>query len=225
VKIKVYITGFFYLVTLNAQSNVDNIIIEGEKYNLGGFFNIADDGIDMEVFTNIQNKNGLYGSMWLGQIDYYSNTNLISNFSSGLNKSISNNLSIDVGFGSNIILSNQLKQSNEVYLGIDMQGLSIYSYYSDRRIMYESWYKPEIDSFYEADLDILFYGSIQDDGYEFNCNISSQLSDGIIGGIILGYESFEEEIEYQKQNNSKSFKVFNNYNRISIMAYLGFLFN
>ena len=224
-KIKVYITGFFYLVTLNAQSNVDNIIIEGEKYNLGGFFNIADDGIDMEVFTNIQNKNGLYGSMWLGQIDYYSNTNLISNFSSGLNKSISNNLSIDVGFGSNIILSNQLKQSNEVYLGIDMQGLSIYSYYSDRRIMYESWYKPEIDSFYEADLDILFYGSIQDDGYEFNCNISSQLSDGIIGGIILGYESFEEEIEYQKQNNSKSFKVFNNYNRISVMAYLGFLFN
>ena len=224
-KIKVYITGIFYLVILNAQSNMDNIIIEGEKYNLGGFFNVADDGIDMEVFTNIQNKNGLYGSMWLGQIDYYSNTNLISNFSLGLNKSISNDLSIDIGLGSNIDQSNQLKQSNEVYLGIDMQGLSIYSYYSDRSIMYESWYKPEIDSFYEADLDILFYGSIQDDGYEFSCNISSQLSDGIIGGIILGYESFKEEIEYQKQNNSKPFKVSNNYNRISVMAYLGFLFN
>ena len=224
-KIKVYITGFFYFVTLNAQTNMDNIIIEGEKYNLGGFFNIADDGIDMEVFTNIQNKNGLYGSMWLGQIDYYSNTNLISNFSLGLNKSISNDLSIDVGFGSNITLSNQLKQSNEVYLGIDMQGLSIYSYYSDSIIMYESWYKPKIDSFYEADLDILFYGSIQDDGYEFSCNISSPLSNGIIGGIIIGYESFKEETEYQKQNNSKPFKVSNNYNRISVMAYLGFLFN
>ena len=224
-KIRVYITGFFYLVTLNAQSNMDNIIIEGEKYNLGGFFNIADDGIDMEVFTNIQNKNGLYGSMWLGQIDYYSNTNLISNFSLGLNKSISNDLSFDVGLGSNTILSNQLKQSNEVYLGIDMQGLSIYSYYSDSSIMYESWYKPKIDSFYEADLDILFYGSIQDDGYEFSCNISSPLSNGIIGGIIIGYESFKEETEYQKQNNSKPFKVSNNYNRISVMAYLGFLFN
>ena len=224
-KIRVYITGFFYLVTLNAQSNMENIIIEGEKYNLGGFFNIADDGLDMEVFTNIQNKNGSYGSMWLGQIDYYSNTNLISNFSLGLNKSILNDLSIDAGFGSNITLSNQTKQSNEVYLGIDIQSLSIYSYYSDSSIMYESWYKPEIDSFYEADLDILFYGSIQDDGYEFNCNISRQLSDGFIGGIILGYESFEEEIEYQKQNNSKSFKVFNSYNRISVMAYLGFLFN
>ena len=224
-KIRVYITGFFYLVTLNAQSNMDNIIIEGEKYNLGGFFNIADDGIDMEVFTNIQNKNGLYGSMWLGQIDYYSNTNLISNFSLGLNKSISNDLSIDVGLGSNTTLSNQLKQSNEVYLGIDMQGLSIYSYYSDSSIMYESWYKPKIDSFYEADLDILFYGSIQDDVYEFSCNISSPLSNGIIGGIIIGYESFKEETEYQKQNNSKPFKVSNNYNRISVMAYLGFLFN
>jgi len=225
VKIRVYITGFFYLVTLNAQSNMDNIIIEGEKYNLGGFFNIADDGIDMEVFTNIQNKNGLYGSMWLGQIDYYSNTNLISNFSLGLNKFISNDLSIDVGLGSNITLLNQLKQSNEVYLGIDMQGLSIYSYYSDSSIMYESWYKPKIDSFYEADRDILFYGSIQDDGYELSCNISSPLSNGIIGGIIIGYESFKEETEYQKQNNSKPFKVSNNYNRISVMAYLGFLFN
>ena len=224
-KIKVYITGFFYLVTLNAQSNMDNIIIEGEKYNLGGFFNIADDGLDMEVFTNIQNKNGLYGSMWLGQIDYYSNTNLISNFSLGLNKFISNDLSIDAGLGSNITLSNQLTQSNEVYLGLDIQGLSLYSYFSDSSIMYESWYKLEIDSFYETDLDILLYGFIQDDGYEFSCNISSQLSDGIIGGIILGYESFEEEIEYQKQNNSKSFKVLNNYNRISVMAYLGFLFN
>ena len=91
--------------------------------------------------------------------------------------------------------------------------------------MYESWYKPKIDSFYKADLDILFYGSIQVDGYEFSCNISSPLSDGIIGGTIFGYESFEEEIEYQKQSNSKSFKVFNNYNRISVMAYLGFLFN
>ena len=224
-RIRVYITGFFYLVTLNAQSNMDNIIIEGEKYNLGGFFNIADDGIDIEVFTNIQNKNGLYGSMWLGQIDYYSNTNLISNFSLGLNKSISNDLSIDVGFGSNITLSNQLMQSNEVYVGIDMQGLSIYSYYSDSIIMYESWYKPKIDSFYEADLDILFYGSIQNDGYEFSCNISSPLSNGIIGGIIIGYESFKEETEYQKQNNSKPFKFSNNYNRISVMAYLGFLFN
>ena len=223
-KIRAYITGFFYLVTLNAQSNMDNIIIEGEKYNLGGFFNIADDGIDMEVFSNIQNKNGLYGSMWLGQIDYYSNTNLISNFSLGLNKSISNDLSIDVGLGSNITLSNQLKQSNEVYLGIDMQGLSIYSYYSDSSIMYESWYKPKIDSFYKADLDILFYGSIQVDDYEFSCNISSPLSDGIIGGIIFGYESFREEMEFQKQNDSKVFKTYMNYNRISIMAYLGFLF-
>ena len=178
-----------------------------------------------DSFTNIQNKNGLYGSMWLGQIDYYSNTNLISNFSLGLNKFISNDLSIDVGLGSNITLSNQLKQSNEVYLGIDMQGLSIYSYYSDSSIMYESWYKPKIDSFYEADLDILFYGSIQDDGYEFSCNISSPLSNGIIGGIIIGYENFKEKIEYQKQNNSKPFKVFNNYNRISDMVYLGFLFN
>ena len=204
---------------------MNNIITEGEKYNLGGFFNIADDGLDMEVFTNIQNKNGLYGSMWLGQIDYYSNTNLISNISLGLNKFISNDLSIDAGLGSNITLSNQLTQSNEVYLGLDIQGLSLYSYFSDSSIMYESWYKLEIDSFYETDLDILLYGFIQDDGYEFSCNISSQLSDGIIGGIILGYESFEEEIEYQKQNNSKSFKVFNNYNRISVMAYLGFLFN
>ena len=223
-KIKIYITGFFHFITLNAQSNVENIIVQGQKYNVGGFFNLADDGIDMEVFTNIQNKNGLYGNMWLGQIDYYSNTNLISNFSLGLNKTLSKNLSIDIGFGPNITFSNQLEQSNEIYLGTDMQGLSIYSYYSDRSIIYESWYKPKIHSFYKVNLDLLFYGLIQEDGYELSCNISNQLSDGIIGGIIFGYESFREEMEFQKQNDSKVFKTYMNYNRISIMAYLGFLF-
>ena len=222
-KIKIFIIGFFYFIVLNAQSNVENIIVQGQKYNIGGFFNIADDGIDMEVFTNMQNKNGLYGNMWLGQIDYYANTNLISNFSLGLNKPISKNLSIDVGFGPNITLSNKLEQSNEIYLGIDMQGLSVYGYYSDNSMMYESWYKPKIHSLYEANLDLLFYGFIQKNRYESSCNISSQLSDGIIGGIIFGYESFKEEIEFQKQTDSNLFKTYTNYSRISIMAYLGFL--
>ena len=46
-------------------------------------------------------------------------------------------------------------------------------------------YKPKIQSFYKVNLDLLFYGLIQEDGYELSCNISNQLSDGIIGGIIF----------------------------------------
>ena len=46
---------------------------------------------------------------------------------------------------------------------------------------------------------------------------------GVIGGVILGYENYSDELNYQKLDGSKSFKISNTYSRISIKAYLGFL--
>ena len=51
-----------------------------------------------------------------------------------------------------------------------------------------------------------------------------QLNQGVIGGVILGYENYSDELNYQKQDGSKSFKISNTYSRISIKAYLGFLY-
>ena len=73
-------------------------------------------------------------------------------------------------------------------------------------------------------LDMLFYIYVENDGYEINCNVSSQLNQGVIGGVILGYENYSDELNYQQQDGSKSFKISNTYSRISIKGYLGFLY-
>ena len=94
---------FFSSIT-KSQSNVENIYAPSAGYYAGGFLNLADDGLDAEVFLNLQNRLGLYNNMWAGQIDYYSNTDIVSNVSFGLNRAISKTISYDLGLGSNLSL-------------------------------------------------------------------------------------------------------------------------
>ena len=83
----------FFASIIKSQSNVENIYAPSAGYYSGGFLNLADDGLDAEVFLNLQNKLGLYNNMWAGQIDYYSNTDIVSNISFGLNRAITKTIS------------------------------------------------------------------------------------------------------------------------------------
>ena len=85
----------FFASIIKSQSNVENIYAPSAGYYSGGFLNLADDGLDAEVFLNLQNKLGLYNNMWAGQIDYYSNTDIVSNVSFGLNRPFSKTISYD----------------------------------------------------------------------------------------------------------------------------------
>ena len=167
------------------------------------------DSLDAEVFFNLQNKLGLYSSMWAGQIDYYSNTDIVSNVSFGLNRAISKTISYDLGLGSNITFSNEVQTTPEYFTGIDINGFSFYAYFQENDIAYESWFKPGIEMLSSPNLDMLFYIYVENDGYEINCNVSKQLNQGIIGGVILGYENYSDELNYQQQDGSKSFKISN----------------
>ena len=103
----------FFASIIKSQSNVENIYAPSAGYYSGGFLNLADDGLDAEVFLNLQSKLGLYNNMWAGQIDYYSNTDIVSNVSFGLNRSISKTISYDLGLGSNITFSNEVQTTPE----------------------------------------------------------------------------------------------------------------
>ena len=214
----------FFASIIKSQSNVENIYAPSAGYYSGGFLNLADDGLDAEVFLNLQNKLGLYNNMWAGQIDYYSNTDIVSNVSFGLNRAISKTISYDLGLGSNITFSNEVQTTPEYFTGIDINGFSFYAYFQENDITYESWFKPGIEMLSSPNLDMLFYIYVENDGYEINCNVSRQLNQGVIGGVILGYENYSDELNYQQQDGSKSFKISNTYSRISIKAYLGFLY-
>ena len=139
---KKFLLIIFFLTILNAQSNIESVVVGNKGYNFGGIFNIYDNGIDLEAFANLENKYGVYANIWLGQIDYYTNTSLISNSSFGLNNTLLKNVSIDFGIGQNITFENQIKKSTEIYIGLDIKDFSLYAFFEDESLEYEAWFKP-----------------------------------------------------------------------------------
>ena len=43
----------FFASIIKSQSNVENIYAPSAEYYSGGFLNLADDGLDAEVFLNL----------------------------------------------------------------------------------------------------------------------------------------------------------------------------
>ena len=215
----------FFLTILNAQSNIESVVVGDKGYNFGGIFNIYDNGIDLEAFANIENKYGVYANIWLGQIDYYTNTSLISNNSFGLSNTLSNNVSFDFGIGQNITFENQINKSTEFYIGLDIKDFSFYAFFEDESLEYEAWFKPNFGILNKKDFNFLLYSSFDQNGYEISIDVSSQLNQKLITGLIFGYEVFNETINYQKGVDLKTYSITNNYNRVFLSVYLGLLYN
>jgi hypothetical protein len=222
---KKFLLIIFFLTILNAQSNIESVVVGDKGYNFGGIFNIYDNGIDLEAFANIENKYGVYANIWLGQIDYYTNTRLISNNSFGLSNTLSNNVSFDFGIGQNITFENQIKKSTEIYIGLDIKDFSLYAFFEDESLEYEAWFKPNFGILNKKDFSFLLYSSFDQNGYETSIDVSSQLNQKLITGLIFGYEVFNETINYQKGVDLKTYSITNNYNRVFLSVYLGLLYN
>ena len=112
-----------------------------------------------------------------------------------------------------------------MYFGSDINNISFWTYIGSNGISFESWYKPDIDELNKSNLDLLLYGSIEENGYDLSINISNQLTKQLIAGVMLGYEKYSEnnDITFKKNNKTKSFTVRNDYSGLSSMIYLGFL--
>ena len=222
---KKFLLIIFFLTILNAQSNIESVVVGDKGYNFGGIFNIYDNGIDLEAFANIENKYGVYANIWLGQIDYYTNTRLISNNSFGLSNTLSNIVSFDFGIGQNITFENQINKSTEFYIGLDIKDFSFYAFFEDESLEYEAWFKPNFGILNKKDFNFLLYSSFDQNGYEISIDVSSQLNQKLITGLIFGYEVFNETINYQKGVDLKTYSITNNYNRVFLSVYLGLLYN
>jgi len=218
---------FLFFAVLSGQAANNRSLFSSDKYVLGGFINANDVGLDLEVLANLESRYGIYGSIWLNQIDYYSNTNIQSSTSIGFNKKFQGAFSLDFGYSYNYSFSDDPEKLPEIYLGADIKNISVWTYIGDDGVSFESWYKPNIVELNKSNLDLLFYGHIEKNGYDVSINISNQLSNKLIAGILLGYEQFSEtnNITVKKNNQTKTVNVTDNYSGISSMIYIGFLLN
>jgi len=223
--------SFFLLIIftfLFGQVKNNRSFFSSDKYVLGGFINANDTGLDLEVLANLESRYGIYGNILFSQIDYYSNTDIQSIASIGFNKKFQGGFSLDFGYSYNYSFSDNPEQLHEIYLGANMENISIWTYIGDDGVSFESWCKPNISELNKSNFDLLLYGHIEKNGYDVSINISNQLSAKLIAGIILGYENYIENnsFTYKKDGNQiKTYNTRNNYSGISSMIYLGFLLN
>ena len=227
IKNKNYLFLLMFFTVLFGQVKNNRSLFPRDKYVLGGFINASDIGLDFEFLANVDTRYGLYGNIWFNQIDYYSDTDIQSNTSIGYNKKFIGGFLLDFGYSYNYSFADRPEQLSEIYLGAGLENISIYTYISDNDFSFESWYKPNIDVLNKSSLDYLFYGYLEQNGYDVSINISNQLSDNLIAGIMLGYEHYNENdsITYEKNNQKKTYKITNTYSGISSMIYFGFLIN
>ncbi len=219
----IYLLAFF--TVLSGQDKNNKSYFQSDQFVLGGFMNANDGGLDFEVLANVESRYGVYGNIWLSQIDYYSNTDVQSNISLGLNKKFHNDFSLDLGCTYNHSISEDSEQVPELYFGTDINNISVWTYIGNNGISFESWYKPDIDELNKSNLDLLLYGFIEKNGYDLSINISNQLTKQLIAGVMLGYEKYSEnnDITFKKNNKTKSFTVRNDYSGLSSMIYFGVL--
>ena len=78
---KKYIYLLVLFTFLSGQTKNSGSYFQSDNYVLGGFMNISDGALDFECLANIQSDYGIYGNIWLSQINYYSNTDILSNIS------------------------------------------------------------------------------------------------------------------------------------------------
>jgi len=135
------------------------------------------------------------------------------------------NVSIDFGIGQNITFENQIKKSTEIYIGLDIKDFSLYAFFESESLEYEAWFKPNFGILNKEDFNFLLYSSFDQNGYETSIDVSSQLNQKLITGLIFGYEVFNETINYQKGIDLKTYSITNNYNRVFLSIYLGLLYN
>ena len=113
---------------LLGQAKTNMSFFQSDKYVLGGFMNVDADGLDFELLANVESQIGLYSNIWLSQIDYYSNTEVQSNFSIGYNKKLTGRLSLDLGYSHNHSFGETSSENPEVYFGIDLNNFSIWAF-------------------------------------------------------------------------------------------------
>ena len=227
IKNKNYLFLLIFFTVSFGQVKNNRSLVSGDKYVLGGFINANDTGLDFELLSNLDTRHGLYGNIWLNQIDYYSDTVIQSNTSIGYNKKFIGGFLLDFGYSYNYSFADQPERLAEIYLGAGLKNISIYTYISDNGFSFESWYKPNIDVLNKSSLDYLFYGYLEKNGYDVSINISNQLSDILIAGVMLGYENYidNDSITYEKNNQKKTYNITNRYSGISSMIYFGILIN
>ena len=112
---------FFILIAIGSAQSVEQgrgMLQSNIGIGAGGFINAGTDGLDVDGFFEIQTRNGLFGEIWVCQLDMDAETNSALNTSAGIMREISPGFILGGGYSNYTEINNDML--HEMFFGANL---------------------------------------------------------------------------------------------------------
>lgn len=181
--------GFFSIVL--CQNPAQNPIPAKTFGTHGGvFFNAGTNQLDLEGYFEIQSSMGLFGDIWVSQLDKDEKTDLEINSSIGWMKEVAPDMILGGGF------SNDANQNlNEIFFGGNVGLVTLIGYFGidGTPANFLGIFDLKIGPLKKSPIDVSLMGIREYSGSDFYIRMSRDFERGLKLGYIFSRERFESE--------------------------------
>ena len=112
---------FFLMIAVGSTQSVEqgsSMLQSNIGMGSGGFINAGTAGLEMDGFFEIQTRNGLFGEVWVSQLDMDAETNTALNASAGIMREISPGFILGGGYSNYTEINNDML--HEIFVGSNL---------------------------------------------------------------------------------------------------------
>ena len=207
---------FFLMIAIGSAQSVDqgsNMLQSKLGTGAGGFINAGTDGLEIDGFFEIQTRNGLFGEVWVNQLDMDAETNTALNTSAGIMREIFPGLILGGGYSNYTEINNDMLHeifvgaslnffTGVVFLGIGGELSPNFLGIVDLNTLF-----PIIP----VDLSLMgiYSENFDESGYDLFFRASRTFATGLSLGYTFSRERYEDEEfrTFTKQGHTKTFTV------------------
>ena len=172
--------------------------------NTGVFFNAGTNRLDLEGFFEIQSSQGLFGEIWVMQLDRDAETAAEVNSTFGWMKEVAPNMILGGGF------SNYANQNlNEIFMGGNIGLLTLIGFFGLEESPTNLLGILDLNTgpFKLSPIGFTVMGIRESSGSDFYFRLTRDFDRGIKLGYTFSRERLEPERTFTKQGHTKSFTV------------------
>ena len=194
--------GFISIIFCQNPSQ-NPMLVKTIGTNSGVFFNAGTNQLDLEGFFEIQSSQGLFGEIWVMQLDRDAETTAEVNSTFGWMKEVAPNMILGGGF------SNYANQNlNEIFMGGNIGLLTLIGFFgleeSPTNLL--GILDLNIGPLKNIPVDLLMMNVSDEAGSDLFFMVKKTMTKGFIAGYTFSRERFESEEKkpFKKQGHTKS---------------------
>ena len=207
---------FFLMIAVGSAQSVEqgsNMLQSKLGTGAGGFINAGTDGLEIDGFFEIQTRNGLFGEVWVSQLDMDAETNTALNTSAGIMREISPGFILGGGYSNYTEINNDMLHemffganlnifTGVVFLGVGDELSPNFLGIADLNTPFPS---------IQVDLSLMgiYSENFDESGYDLFFRASRTFATGLSLGYTFSRERYEDEETrtFTKQGHTKTFTV------------------